>query len=74
MLLDEDLRLLLEAVRVAKSALGLVRGNYAMIAAPNAAALVLSATGLLGPPGATLINNGTTIAAALNSLRPLVGG
>jgi Cu2+-exporting ATPase len=71
LLMEDDLRLLVEAFSIARSAMGLVRGNFAIVAAPNAAALALAATGLLGPPGATLINNGSTIAAGLNGLRPL---
>lgn len=73
LLLDDDLRLLVEAMKVARSAVELVRSNFAIVGVPNAAALALAAAGLLGPPGATLLNNGSTVAAGLNSLRPLIG-
>lgn len=72
LLMEDDLGLLLEGVRIARSAVGLVRGNFAIVAVPNAAAILLAAAGLLGPPGATLLNNGSTVAAGLNSLRPLI--
>lgn len=71
LLMEDDLRLLVEAFHIARSAVRLVRQNYRIVALPNAAALVLAAGGLLGPPGATLINNGSTVAAGLNGLRPL---
>ena len=73
LLMEDDLRLLTQAFIMARSAVDLVRQNYRIVAVPNAAALALAAGGLLGPPGATLINNGTTVAAGLNGLRPLVG-
>lgn len=73
LLMEDDLRLLTEAFTLARSAVELVRQNYRIVTVPNAAALALAAGGLLGPPGATLINNGTTVAAGLNGLRPLVG-
>ena len=72
LLMEEDLGLLLDGVRIARSAVGLVRGNFMIVGVPNAAAIALAAAGLLGPPGATLLNNGSTVAAGLNSLRPLI--
>ena len=72
LLMADDLRLLLEAFAIARSAVSLVRQNFGIVAAPNAAAIALAAAGLLGPPGATLVNNGSTVAAGLNGLRPLL--
>lgn len=72
LLMEDDLRLLVEAFAIAGSAVDLIHQNYAIVAAPNAAALALAVSGLLGPSGATLINNGSTIAAGLNGLRPLL--
>jgi cation transport ATPase len=31
----------------------------------------MAAAGILGPAGATILNNGSAITAAINSLRPL---
>jgi Cu2+-exporting ATPase len=70
-LTDDDLRRLPEAIQIARSAIALVRQNLTLAVVPNSAGLGLAAFGLIGPAGATLLNNGSAIAAALNSLRPL---
>jgi len=70
-LTDADLRRLPEAVKIARSCMALVRQNLSLAVIPNSAGLGLAAFGLVGPAGATLLNNGSAIAAALNSLRPL---
>jgi Cu2+-exporting ATPase len=70
-LTDGDLRRLPEAVKIARSAMGLVRQNLSLAMVPNSVGLFLAAVGLVGPAGSTLLNNGSAIAAALNSLRPL---
>jgi Cu2+-exporting ATPase len=62
------------AIDIARESLSLVRQNWQLIAIPNTAALGLSFIGLLGPVGATLISNGSTILAAANALRPLMNG
>jgi Cu2+-exporting ATPase len=70
-LTDADLRRLPEAIKIARSAMGLVSQNLSLAMVPNSAGLFLAAVGLVGPAGATLLNNGSAIVAALNSLRPL---
>jgi len=70
-LTDDDLRRLPEAIKIARSAMDLVRQNLTLAVVPNSAGLGLAAFGMVGPAGATLLNNGSAIAAALNSLRPL---
>jgi heavy metal translocating P-type ATPase len=70
-LTDGDLRRLPEAIKIARSAMELVKQNLSLAMVPNSAGLCLAAVGLVGPAGATLLNNGSAIAAALNSLRPL---
>lgn len=70
-LTDDDLRRLPEAVQIARSAMDLVRQNLTLAVVPNSSGLGLAAFGLIGPAGATLLNNGSAIAAAMNSLRPL---
>lgn len=72
-LTDDDLRRVPEAIEIARGAMRLVRENLTLVAIPNGAGLVLAALGLIGPAGATLANNGSTVVAALNSLRPLLG-
>jgi P-type E1-E2 ATPase len=70
-LTDGDLRRLPEAVKIARSAMQLVQQNLSLAMIPNSAGLALAAIGKVGPAGATLLNNGSAIAAAINSLRPL---
>ena len=70
-LTDDDLRRLPEAIKIARSAMDLVRQNLGLAVVPNSAGLGLAAFGLVGPAGATLLNNGSAIVAAFNSLRPL---
>lgn len=74
LLMASDLGLLVEAVAISKAATQLVKQNYGIVAFPNAAAIALAAGGLLGPAGATFINNGSTVVAGLNGLRPLLRG
>jgi Cu2+-exporting ATPase len=70
-LTDGDLRRLPEAIKISRSAMKLVQQNLSLAMLPNSSGLVLAALGMVGPAGATLLNNGSAIAAALNSLRPL---
>ena len=70
-LTDGDLRRLPEAIKISRSAMHLVQQNLTLAMLPNSTGLVLAALGIVGPAGATLLNNGSAIAAALNSLRPL---
>jgi Cu2+-exporting ATPase len=70
-LTDDDLRRLPEAIKIARSSMALVRQNLSLAVIPNTAGLGLAAFGMVGPAGATLLNNGSAICAALNSLRPL---
>lgn len=70
-LTDDDLCRLPEAIKIARSAMDLVRQNLSLAVIPNSSGLALAAFGFVGPAGATFLNNGSAIAAALNSLRPL---
>lgn len=70
-LTDDDLTRLPEAITIARKAMGLVKQNLALAVVPNSSGLALAAMGIVGPAGATLLNNGSAICAALNSLRPL---
>jgi heavy metal translocating P-type ATPase len=69
---DDSLLRVPEAIDIARAGMGLVRQGYVVVGGSNAVGLVLAATGLIGPTGATLANNGTAVLAALNSLRPLL--
>lgn len=71
LLTDNDLRRLPEAIDISRKAMGLVRENLSYVAVPNGVGIVLAATGAIGPAISTLLNNGSAILAACNSLRPL---
>jgi cation transport ATPase len=70
-LTDDNLQRLPEAIRIARSSISLVKQNLAMAVIPNSAGFALAAAGLLGPAGATILNNGAAMTAAINGLRPL---
>jgi Cu2+-exporting ATPase len=72
--LHGDLNGLPEAIDLARETMRLVRQNIAVVAVPNVVGMLLAGTGVIGPVASTAINNGTTIAAGLNGLRPLLGG
>jgi Cu2+-exporting ATPase len=73
-LTDDDLRRLPEAIDIARGAMSLVKQNLTFVVVPNGVGIALAALGLIGPAGATLLNNGSAIIAAINSLRPLYHG
>jgi Cu2+-exporting ATPase len=70
-LTDDNLQRLPEAIRIARSSISLVKQNLVMAVVPNSAGFALAAAGLLGPAGATILNNGAAMGAAINGLRPL---
>ncbi|MCW6038181.1 heavy metal translocating P-type ATPase [Spirulina subsalsa FACHB-351] len=71
-LMDNDLGSVLEAIAIAQETRALIEQNTFFVVAPNLLGLGLAATVGLNPLWATIIHNGTAIAAGLNSLRPLV--
>ncbi|MDJ0682120.1 MAG: heavy metal translocating P-type ATPase [Xenococcaceae cyanobacterium MO_167.B52] len=70
-LMDNDLASLLQALNIARETQNLIEQNTMLVVAPNLMALGLAATTGLNPLIATVIHNGSAIAAGLNSLRPL---
>ena len=58
----------------ARRAMRTVRRGLGLVIAPNAVAVVLGAFGLLAPSVAAVLNNGSTLVAALSGLAPLVEG
>jgi Cu2+-exporting ATPase len=71
-LLEGNLWKLVQAIDIARESIRLIRQNWDLIFYPNTAAILLSLLQLIGPVGATLISNGSAIAASLNALRPLL--
>ncbi|BDA75789.1 heavy metal translocating P-type ATPase [Calothrix sp. PCC 7716] len=71
-LMNNDLQGLLEAIEVARKAKQLIKQNTSIIAIPNLAALVVAAIFGLNPLTATVVNNGSTVVAGVNALRPML--
>ncbi len=71
-LMENNLQGLPEAIAIARQALELIHQNTAIVAVPNLAALVLAVAIGVDPLAATLVNNGSTIVAGVNGLRPLL--
>jgi P-type Cu2+ transporter len=71
-LMNNNLLELLEAIAIARETRLLIEQNIALVVGPNLIALGLASTAGLSPLVATIIHNGSAIAAGLNSLRPLV--
>jgi Cu2+-exporting ATPase len=71
-LLEGNLLKIADAIALSRQAMGLIDQNWNLVLYPNTAAILLSLLGMIGPVGATLISNGSAIAACLNALRPLM--
>ena len=72
-LMENNLHTLLQAVQIAKQAMGIIEQNIALVAVPNVSAVIAGVFFALDPLLAILINNGSAILAELNGLRPLLG-
>jgi Cu2+-exporting ATPase len=71
-LLEGGLSKLPEAFAIADRAMAHVRRGLGLVVAPNAAAIVLGALGLITPGVAAAVNNGSTVIAALAAISPLL--
>jgi P-type Cu2+ transporter len=71
-LMQNDLHGLLEAIKIARTAKHLIGQNTSIIAIPNVAAMVVAVLFGLNPLAATVVNNGSTVVAGLNGLRPVM--
>jgi Cu2+-exporting ATPase len=72
LLVEGGMAKLPRAFELADRGMANVRRGLAMIVVPNAVAIALGALGVIGPRVATIVNNGSTIVAALAALAPLV--
>jgi Cu2+-exporting ATPase len=70
-LMQNDLRGLLEAIAISRQAKQLIYQNTGIVAVPNLAALVLAVLVGINPLAATVVNNGSTVVAGVNGLRPM---
>ncbi|MBE9000902.1 cadmium-translocating P-type ATPase [Nostoc sp. LEGE 12447] len=71
-LMQNDLHGLLEAIAIARQAKQLIRQNTGLVAVPNLAALAIAVFFGLNPLAATVVNNGSTVVAGVNGLRPIL--
>jgi len=60
------------AIEISRNCIHLIKQNWNIIAVPNTVAIGMTLFGLIGPIGATVISNGSAIAAGFNALRPLI--
>ncbi len=72
-LMEDDLRGLTHAIKIAKQAMEIIWQNTAIVAVPNLSAVIAGVLFALDPVLAIIINNGSAILAELNGLRPLLG-
>jgi Cu2+-exporting ATPase len=71
-LMEDSLWKLVKAVEISRGAVGLIKQNYAIVAAMNTAALALVLPGgLISPEITAVISNGSAILASVNGLRPV---
>jgi Cu2+-exporting ATPase len=71
-LLEGGLERLPKVFALSKDAMGRVKKGLSIVIVPNAAAIVAGALGLITPVIAVVLNNGSTIAAALYAASPLL--
>jgi len=71
-LMQNDLQDLLAAIAIARQAKQLIHQNTGIVAVPNLAALVLAVLVGINPLAATVVNNGSTVVAGVNGLRPML--
>ncbi|HIK08297.1 MAG TPA: heavy metal translocating P-type ATPase [Trichormus sp. M33_DOE_039] len=71
-LMDDNLSSFLEAIAIARETQAVIKQNISLAVFPNLAALGLATTVGLHPLAATVVHNGSAIAAGLNGLRPLM--
>jgi Cu2+-exporting ATPase len=69
-LMHNNLQDLLTAREIADHALHLLHQNKVLVVSTNASAILYGTMAVLNPIAAVALNNGTALAAALNSLRP----
>ena len=71
-LMKNDLWGLVEAITIARNAKSIIYQNTGIVAIPNLSGLAIAATVGMNPMAATLINNGSSVIAGVNGLRPYI--
>lgn len=71
-LMQNDLHSLLQAIAIARQTKQLIQQSTNIVVLPNIAAIAIAVFLGLNPLAATVINNGSTIIAGINGLRPIL--
>ena len=69
-LMEDNLRKLVQAVEISRAGVSLIKQNYIIVAAMNTLALALALPGVITPQMTAVISNGSAILASLNAIRP----
>jgi P-type E1-E2 ATPase len=70
-LMEDNLRKLVQAVEISRAGVALIKQNYLIVAALNTVALALALPGgLITPQMTAVLSNGSAIIASLNAIRP----
>ena len=72
-LMEDDLRGLTHAIKIARHAMDIIWQNAFIVGIPNIGAAISGVLFALDPILAIIINNGSAILAEINGLRPLLG-
>ncbi len=72
--LEGDLWRIPQVIGIARESVQLLQQNWNLTFYLNTTAVALALPGLLGPLGATLLNNGSAVLAVLNALQPMLAG
>jgi Cu2+-exporting ATPase len=69
--MEDSLWKVVKALEISRSAVGLIRQNYAIVVGLNTIALMLALpSGLISPSTTAVLSNGSAILASLNGMRP----
>ena len=72
-LMEDNLRKLVQALQISRDGVKLIKQNYAIVAVMNTVALALALPGgLITPQVTAVISNGSAILASLNAIRPSI--
>ncbi|ACK71757.1 heavy metal translocating P-type ATPase [Gloeothece citriformis PCC 7424] len=71
-LMRNNLEGLVEAITIARNAKKIIYQNAGIVGVPNLCGLAIAATVGINPMTATMINNGSSVLAGMNGLRPVL--
>ncbi len=69
--INNDLRYLIEAIKISDMALQNIQQNYGINNVANSIGMIGAVGGIFSPVAATVINNGITVLIGMNAIKPL---